>query len=164
MAYRLVSSNVGVGYQPVAVNSTVQNHPLGTTADGADPTLGGGEFIYLKGLASTAVGDAVVWDENYQTVRAIETSRGPLAIAMSACLANEYGWYQRDGLAVVTAATVVADAPVSLSTTAGTLDDLTTAQYAVMGARWQSATGTPSTGKAYALLSRPTASGGTNIA
>lgn len=163
MAYTVTSSNVGVGMQPIATVSDVQNHPLGTIVNASDPTLGGGEFIYLVGLASTAVGDAVVYDEAYLTTRAVTTSYGPLAIAMSANVASKYGWYQISGLAIANAATVVADKPVSTTATPGQLDDLTTASQAVMGARWMSADGTPSAGKAQVMLARPNASGGTNI-
>jgi len=152
-----------IGAQQMDTTSTVQNHVLMTEVTGSDPTLGTAQFIYLKGVASTVAGDAVVWDEAGLTTRAVAASRGPIGIAMSANVANQYGWYQVTGVATVSALTVSADAPVSVSATAGSLDDLTTAQYAVMGARWMSATDTPATGFAYCMLSRPTASGGTNI-
>lgn len=160
MAFKL---SVPVGMQQLTDNSTVQNHPLGTRAIGYDPVFGEGQFIYLKGVASTAAGNAVVWDENFATTRTVAASRGPVGIAMAATVANQFGWYQIRGIAIASALTVSADAPVSLSATDGSLDDLTTAQYAVMGARWMSATDTPATGFAYVALESPTASGGTNI-
>ena len=58
MAFR-ITSNV-VGSQPIADTSTTKNHPLGTIVTAVDPTLGGGEFIYLKGVASTVVGTQTV--------------------------------------------------------------------------------------------------------
>jgi hypothetical protein len=152
-----------IGAQAFTDTRTTAEHILGTRVRGVSPTLGEGEFIYLKGVVSTAVGDAVVFDEAFATTRAIETSRGQVAIAMSANVANQYGWYQVMGVATVNAATVVADAPVSLTTTAGQLDDLTTAQYAVVNARWMSATNTPATGFAYAMITNPIAAGMTNI-
>ena len=161
MTYKLTGP---IGMQMLTDNSTVQNHPLGTIARGDSPTLGTGEFIYLKGVASTVVGDAVVFDEAFATTRTVAASRGPVAVAMSACVANEFGWYQIQGMAVVSALTVSADALVSLSATAGNLDDLTTAQYLITGARWMSATDTPITGKAYCALSQPQAAGITGIA
>lgn len=152
-----------IGAQALNVTSTDLQHVLMTRVKGNDPVLGEGEFIYLKGVASTAAGNAVVWDEAGATTRTVAASRGPVGVAMSANVANQYGWYQIKGIATVSALTVSADAPVSLSATDGSLDDLTTAQYAVMGARWMSATDTPATGFAYVALESPTASGGTNI-
>lgn len=152
-----------IGAQSLTETSTEQKHPLGFTVTGVDPSLGMGRFIYLKGVASTVAGNAVVWDENFATTRTVAASRGPVGIAMSANVANQYGWYQIEGLATISALTVSADAPVSLSATDGSLDDLTTAQYAVANARWQSATDTPATGFAYALITNPYASGGTLI-
>jgi hypothetical protein len=161
MAFKSTDSRIGA--QALDDTRTVQEHPLLTRTKGNDPALGEGEFIYLKGVGSTVAGNAVVYDEAGATTRTVAASRGPVAIAMSANVANQYGWYQIRGIATVSALTVVADAPVSLSATDGSLDDLTTAQYAVENARWMSATDTPSTGKAYAVIDGPFASGGTLI-
>lgn len=99
-----------IGLQPIADTSTTQNHPLGTIITATDPTLGGGEFIYLKGVASTVVGSIVNYDDDFQT--ALDTSAvagpsRPLAISMSANVASQYGWYQISGLAVATKANTV---------------------------------------------------------
>lgn len=161
MAYESTDSRIGA--QSLTETSTEQKHVLMTRTKGNDPTLGEGEFIYLKGVASTAAGNAVVWDEAGLTTRTVAASRGPVGIAMSANVASQYGWYQIKGIATVSALTVSADAPVSLSATDGSLDDLTTAQYAVANARWMSATDTPATGFAYAAIDSPYASGGTLI-
>lgn len=86
-----------VGMQPISTTSTTQNHPLGMRVRAQDfGSLGYGvaEFIYLKGVASTAAGDLVVYDPvAATTTRAATTSRGPLAVAMSANVASQYGWY-----------------------------------------------------------------------
>lgn len=99
-----------VGGQPIANTETTQNHPLGTITRGWDPTFGEGEFIYLLGVASTAVGDLVVWDGvTYATTRAPVTAnlgRG-VAVAMSANVASQYGWYQIGGTAVINKSAVV---------------------------------------------------------
>lgn len=89
--------------QAIATNSTTQNFPLGTIIRAEDPTYGAGEFIYLKGVASTVVGSIVEYDTSFQTglsTIAVEEPR-PLAVAMSACVANEYGWYQISGESVM---------------------------------------------------------------
>ena len=92
------------GAQPITTHSTVQKHPLGAIVRGVDPTYGEAEFIYLLGVASTAVGSVVTYDAStYQTVLSAVGGSipRPIAIAMSANVASEYGWYQISGVAVV---------------------------------------------------------------
>jgi hypothetical protein len=99
-----------VGSQPIADTDTVQNHPLGTIVTAVSKTLGGGEFIYLKGVASTVVGSIVNYDDSYQTALDTVATAGPsrpLAVAMSANVADQYGWYQISGMAVATKADTV---------------------------------------------------------
>ena len=98
MAYSI--TNPQIGMQPIAVTDTTQNHPLGTIVRAADPTLGEGEFIYLKGVASTVVGSPVTYDlANYLTALAPVGANKPqpIAFAMSANVASQYGWYQIGG-------------------------------------------------------------------
>lgn len=99
-----------IGLQDIATTSTTQNHALGMVVKAKDATLGYGEFIYLKGVASTVVGSIVNYDDAFQT--ALDTSAvggpsRPLAVAMSANVASQYGWYQIGGLAVATKAVSV---------------------------------------------------------
>lgn len=94
-----------VGMPAITVHSTTQACPLGTIARAQDGTLGEAEFIYLKGVASTVAGSAVVYDTvNFLTRLApVGTNKPePVAFAMAATVAGEYGWYQISG--VVTAA------------------------------------------------------------
>ncbi len=104
-------TNGPVGAQPIATNSTTQLHPLGTIVVANDATLGAGEFIYLLGVASTVVGSIVNYDAaGFQTAldtAAVTGPSRPLAVAMSACVASEYGWYQISGLAVAKKANTV---------------------------------------------------------
>lgn len=103
-------TNPRIGSQPIADTTTTQNHPLGTIVNAVDPTLGGGEFIYLLGVASTTVGSIVNYDDNYQTAldtSAVSGPSRPLAVAMSANVAGQYGWYQISGLAVAAKANTV---------------------------------------------------------
>jgi hypothetical protein len=89
------------GGQQIATRDTTQNHPLGTIVRGHDPTYGEGEFIYLKGAASTIIGSIVEYNTSYQTgpdSSALDAPV-PLAVAMSICTASYYGWYQISGLA-----------------------------------------------------------------
>lgn len=94
--------------------------PLGTIVRGHDPTYGEGEFIYLKGVASTIVGSIVEYTTSFAT--GLETTNvalsRPNAVAMSACVANEYGWYQISGISLMaknTGTSLVADAGVRAS-------------------------------------------------
>lgn len=101
MAYSVSSF---IGAQPIADTSTTQNHNFGTIVRGADPTYGEAEFIYLKGVASTAVGSVVTYDNStFQTTLSAVGGNipRPIAIAMSANVASQYGWYQISGIAVV---------------------------------------------------------------
>lgn len=91
------------GGQQIAETSTTKQHPLGTIVKGWDPTYGEGEFIYLQGIGSTVVGSVVNYDANWVTelnTTGLATP-SPLAVAMSANVANQYGWYQISGQAVV---------------------------------------------------------------
>lgn len=101
MAYSL---NSLPGAQPVATTETSAKHALGTTARGNDPLYGEGMFVYLLGVASTAVGSVVTYDaDTYQTVLCAVGGNipRPIAIAMSANVAAQYGWYQIGGVATV---------------------------------------------------------------
>jgi hypothetical protein len=117
MAYYITTPLAGS--QDIAATSGIQKHPLGTIITGQDDTLGAGEFIYLKGVASTTLGSVVEYDTaSFQTGLAtvaldIPT---PFGVAMSAnvavSVANDtgYGWYQISGIA-----TLVKDSGVSLA-------------------------------------------------
>jgi len=108
--------------QAIASNSTTQKHQLGSVVRAYDSTYGEGEFIYLKGVASTTVGSVVEYTTTYQTGLSTValTTPHPLAVAMSACVANEFGWYQISGEAImVKTATVCFLANAAVGTAAG---------------------------------------------
>ncbi len=152
------------GWQHIANTEATQLHPLGTIVKATDPTYGEGTFIYLKGVASTAVGDVVNFDQyNGTTTRAVAATRGPLAVAMSANVASQYGWYQLVGCAVVSVSTVDAGDTLSVTATAGQLDDITTAAQGVIGLKLITANGTPSAGLALAQINHPGAFHTTNV-
>jgi len=98
MAYRI--SDAKIGFQRIADTSTTQNHPLGTVVRATDTTYGEGEFIYLLGVANTAIGSPVVYNDlTFQTTLApVGTNKPePVAFSMSANVASQYGWYQISG-------------------------------------------------------------------
>lgn len=122
MAYQSIESRVVE--QAIADTSATAKHPLGTRIRAHDTTYGEGEFIYLEGVASTVVGSLVTYDQvTSSTTLATATANAglPLAVAMSACTADLYGWYQVKGAAVIkkTATKVSPLAKVYLSGTAG---------------------------------------------
>lgn len=104
----------------------------------------GREFIYLKGVTSTAAGSAVSYDEDGVTALVdtdtAATVIGPMAIAMAAVDAStEYGWYGIFGEFTCKAADAVADnASVFATNAAGVLDDAATNTGKVVGAIWRS--------------------------
>jgi len=110
MAFSITGQGGLVGFQPISTNSTTQKHRLGIRVRGYDATLLEGEFIYLKGVASTVVGSLVEYsDSDFDTTLTPDTAATgrPVAVAMSACVANEFGWYQVFGLATIKKTAVV---------------------------------------------------------
>lgn len=95
----------------------------------------GNEYIYLLGVASTVAGDAVTYDGAYATTRLVANGKGNVAIAMGACVASTYGWYQIKGLATgITLTAVTTGMPLYSTATAGQLDDAVVAGDLVAGA------------------------------
>ncbi len=163
-----VATDQWMGQQSLMTTSTTQAHPLGTTTKGNDTgTLqyGPGEFIYLKGATSTAKGDAVIYDPKAgTTTRTVAASRGPIAIALSANVASQYGWYQVVGTAAVataSAGTGAANALLQTSATDGTLTVSGTSGQKIEGAICKAAQDTPTSGFTQVLLSWPSANGNT---
>lgn len=155
MTFRI--TDTVIGSQPIADTDTVQNHPLGTIVRATSPTYGAGEFIYLKGATDTVVGSIVVYNaDDFSTTLASANAIGPIAVAMSANVASQYGWYQIQGKAVGKVLSGFADnADCYLTSTAGSVDDTDVAGDFVSGMKGASAIGTPSTGLAELEISRP---------
>lgn len=155
MAYTF--TNARLGLQPIADTSTQKNHSLGTIETAEDPTYGVGEFIYLPGLAATAIGSWVTFnqDDNSTTLLAANAI-GPVAVAMSANVASQYGWYQISGKAIgLCLAGFVDNANVYATATGGSVDDAVVAGDRVKNAKGASAIGTPSGSFAEFEISRP---------
>jgi hypothetical protein len=128
-----------IGGQNIADTSTTQNHALGTVIPAQDPTYGGGEFIYLKGVASTAIGSWVGYSPALGTsVLATANGNYPLAVAMSACNTTTlYGWYQISGVAQALGLTSITHSSgfLWLTGTAGSVDDASVIGDAIINAR-----------------------------
>lgn len=153
MAYIITENKIGM--QPIATTSTVKNHPLGTTVRAVDPTYGEGTFVYLQGIGSTVVGSWVTFNaETGATTLIAPNAIGPVAVAMSANVASQYGWYQTEGLADAVSADVADSGKVYIDTAAGSCDDAVVTGDRVQGAKWASADDT-ATGRALVRLWLP---------
>lgn len=147
-----------IGGQPISQTSATAQHNLGQRIRAKDYTFGEVGFVYLAGVASTAAGDVVTFDERSgTTTRAVEGVRGPVVVAMAAITAGLYGWYAEDGCVPVnTGSNDPPSGPVYLSRTAGEvtgvpfegekIDGLVVVRY-------------PSGGYATCRLTRPAANG-----
>lgn len=139
MAYHVVSGRIG--WQPIADTSTEQKHPLGTRVRAIDPTYGEGEFIYLAGVASTVEKSWVTFNQDDNSTALLAANAiGPVAVAMSANVASQYGWYQVYGKAIGLCLASFADnANVYATATAGSVDDAIVAGDRVKNAKGASA-------------------------
>lgn len=140
MAYSLTSQYIGA--PAITDTDTTQKVPLGTIVKAYNPTYGEGEFIYLLGVASTVVGSVVKYNATTYQTALLSVTNGknkgvPVAVAMSANVASQYGWYQISGNAVVkkTSVAVTPQVPVFISATDGRLKVLASAGQQILGAQ-----------------------------
>lgn len=156
-----ITSHV-IGGQAIASTETTAQHRLGTVVQAYDSTYGAGEFIYLLGVASTVVGslvtyNATTWQTTLSPTNAT-TDGAPVAVAMSANVASQYGWYQISGLAVIkkTAVALAPQVGLWLSGTAGRVYGTASAGKGIVGARTANLTTVASaTSTVTVLISRP---------
>jgi hypothetical protein len=106
------ATGLGAPGQGVAILPSVpMANQLGETISGWDPLLGFGEFVYLKGVASIAIGDVVTYNGwTGVTTRWAGTALTgfPLAVAISQPSATQWGWFQIAGNAIVNVGGTVA--------------------------------------------------------
>ena len=146
--------------QAIDATSTSQKIDLGTIVqakDSASTDYGVGEFIYLKGVASTVVGSVVAYSpDDFTTALVSANGVGPIATAMSITVADQYGWYQISGKGVGKVLASFADnGDCYLTSTAGSIDDANVAGDFVSNMLGASAIDTPSTGLAELEMWRP---------
>lgn len=152
-------TNAQVGWQPIADASTTQNHPLATIVNAVDPDYGAGEFVYLKGVASTAVGSWVGYSPALGTsVLATANGTYPLAVAMAVCdTTTKFGWYQISGTAQAKGLTSITHSSgfLALTGTAGSVDDASVIGDHIFNARKTTAVHVVGTFTDTYFLSRP---------
>jgi len=132
-----VTSPVGIN-NALADHSTTQLHPLGTRCKAVDrgtTDYGEGEFVYLKGVASTVRGSVVLVKDDYSTSLVAARDKGALAVALAATVANEYGWYQILGKGVAACGTIAANAPLYIAAAGAIVDDAAVAGDQIIGMR-----------------------------
>lgn len=132
-----VQPKSGGTVQAINATSTTQNYPLGTRVRAVDPVLGEAEFVYAKGVASTAATEVIQINGDWTTTRAAGgTIKGLCGIAMSANVANQYGWYAVFGVVpCLIAGDVTGDVPAYATATAGTLADDIVAGSHIVGSQ-----------------------------
>lgn len=150
-----------IGVQGITVTDTNQNHSLGKIMRAKHDTQGDAEFIYLLGVAGTAIGMIVKYNATtYQTVLATNTANQavPVAVAMSANLALGYGWYQITGYALILKTTVAVNpqVPIFLSGTAGRVKVIASAGLEILNCRTANLTTVVTTTSTVAvMINRP---------
>ncbi len=110
--------------QRIEDTSTTAKHALGTRVFCKDPDYGAGEFIYLKGVASTLLGSwSTINSDDWTTTLIVANAIGDVGVSMSANVANQYGWYQIYGKASAQAAASYADNGLVFIASSGVVDD-----------------------------------------
>lgn len=171
MASDWISVNGQLGYpKPGTVDSSAMV-PLGTVASFRDigtTQLGLGEFIYLKGVASTVLGSVVSYQVSTGAAAVGTTALWagttslplPLALATAAIGVDEYGWYQFGGSGICAVSGTVAAGDDLYWQAAGVLSATAIAGKMVQGMQAASADDVPATDKAIVTLDRPAAQAG----
>lgn len=153
------TSDTRIGTPVLTDTDTVAKLPLGTRIKANDPTYGDGEFIYLKGAATTAIGTWVTYNlDDMSTTLLAANAIGPVGISMSANVASQYGWYQISGMAVIkkTAVAVSPSSGLWLSGTAGRVYATASTGKGIVGARSANlATVASATSTVTVLINRP---------
>lgn len=146
----------------IGSTTTIPSPPMvpGMIVAGNDPTLGGGEFILLAGVASTIVGSLVRYNASlFTTTLVVNTAVQvmPVAVSMSANIAaTTWGWYQIAGQATVakTAVIILPNVAVYISATAGKIKAIASAGLQVVAARSGSATTASASGTVLVFMNR----------
>lgn len=156
MAQWQSKGNIGADLYAVDDSPEFTLGTIVTAEDTGDSELGHGEFMYVEGVASAAVGSVCTIDpDGYALALADANAVGPIGVCVSALVADKYGWVQVSGVAECKVASgFTADKVAYLTGTAGTVDDAVVAGDEIYGSLSISAIDTPNTGTAYIYLNR----------
>ena len=151
-----VKTGPNITKQAIDATSTSLENALGTRCTARHTSYGEAEFIYLLGVASTGQSDWVTFDEAYTTARTVADAKGRVAIAMSANVASQYGWYCIYGRVPGGVLASFADnGNCFLTSTAGHVDDAVVAGDLIEGCIGRGAIDDPNTGQAWMELNYP---------
>ena len=167
MAYptTLAFKSIGaiIGMPDITQTDTTQRVPLGTRVRFFDSVYGEIDCIYLKGVAGTIAGSIVVYDPKLATTTlSVLASRGPLAVAMSANVALQFGWYAVQGVVPVNttlAGTGAANAGLATTAVAGQATVRGVAAQAIDGLICKAAQDAPNVGFTDVELAYPCGNG-----
>lgn len=151
MAYTFTDPRIGM---TPAVNQVVSAASVGAVSlatsfrpgyriSGQDPTFGMGQFIFLPTIASVVVGSLVRFIESASGVftTSMVPNTGnlgqPVAVAMAAGAANNYGWFMVQGTAPIkkTAVKVSPNVALFISATTGRVMSTVACGKQVLGIR-----------------------------
>lgn len=155
MAYAI--ENDLLGQIKIGSVDTVQAFQLGTIVGAVDITLGGGEFVYLIASGTIALGNVVQYDQFTPTAVAwtgTANSSRPLAVAMSAMVTGQYGWFQVSGVVAATINGTVAAGAAAFYQANGVVSSTAVAGKQVLPMIAVTANGVPAAGLAYYQTSR----------
>jgi len=131
-----IAENALIG-QGIEDTSTTQKQILGQIVRAKHPDYGVGEFIYLVGVASTVAGSWVTYKpRDFTTALAAGNAIGPVAIAMSANVASQWGWYLIHGAyPSAKSGDVNSNGNLYTTATAGEVDDAIVTGDRIWGAK-----------------------------
>lgn len=141
MYYNIEDSPIA---QDIHAFSATQLAETGRVVRAVDALFGMGEFMYMPGVASTAVGDAILINPYLATTTRCPATGGVglIGIAMSAnILTTTYGFYQISGAAVIRANGAVAAAALLYMAATGAVDDAVVAGEIIFSAYSATASG-----------------------
>ena len=117
-------------HQAIDETSATRQHILGTRV-----VVAGIGYVYGKGVASTVVGSWVTFTTEWNTALLAASAVGMVGVAMSANVANQYGWYAGKGEVPAKGLTgLVAGKALYATGTAGSVDDAVVSGDLVAGA------------------------------
>lgn len=124
MAWKIIEPRAGM--QAINAVETEAKHALGTKVRAVDPDYGEGEFVYVKGVTSGAVGSWVTLNpDGWTTTLLVADAIGDVGVLMAVLdAATDYGWAQIYGkCSALALASFADDGRVYATSTAGSVDD-----------------------------------------
>jgi len=154
--------NAPLGLSDIVPDDAVTTTKIGTIAKWYDDIQGVADFIYLPGVASLKAGDIVAFDllpgsatvARLTTALAVDSAK-PLAVAVAAIGAGQYGWFQLTGVAILSALAGTVAGPAFTTTTNGSVSSVPVAGCQISGLHISSALGVPASGQVYATMMYP---------